>query len=491
MTSEPVEIDPQGAANAGLSLVLPYVFDTLITKQKDGKLVGLLAENWLASPDGKTVDVKLKPGVKFHDGSKLDSAAVVYTFERFKKVGDKSPIAGDVKAISRVEAIDELTVRFGFDKPTATILSTLTMPYAGIMSPSAVAAAGEEVGRKPVGTGPFTLGEWKQGVSITLVRNPDYRWGSPELQNQGPVHVEKLVYKVIPDANSQLAALQAGEVDVMFINEPGQMARLEKEPSIRVERVNLDALIYLGYNCAKPPFDDVKVRQALSYAIDKATIIQTALAGLGEKANTPLTPGMLGYDPALGSYGQGYDPAKTHALLVEAGFAQATDGTWLRDGKKLSGKLLTSNRAPNEAIATVLQSQLKAVGIPVEIQQLDSAAVQKATTEGAFDLLLWRYEWNDPDGLNIYLSSSRIRQTNRVFYSNKEVDALFERGLRELDSEKRIAIYGEAQKIILAESPWQPLYMPVEGMAFRDRVKGLRIGAFGRTLVNDVTLSGS
>lgn len=209
------------------------------------------------------------------------------------------------------------------------------------------------------------------------------------------------------------------------------------------------------------------------------------------EAGTPLPPSLLGYNEDLAQYGQAYDPAKAKSLLVEAGFVQGADGGWQKDGKKLSGKLLTSNRAPNETIATVLQSQLKAIGVPVEIQQLDSAAVMKASTEGAFDLILWRYDWNDPDALNIYLSSKRIRQTNRVFYSNKQADELLDRGLREFDPEKRSQIYQEAQKIILTDAPWQPLYHPMEGMVARARVQGLKIGSLGRTLVNDVTLGGS
>lgn len=491
MTSEPVAIDPHGVANSGLNLVLPYLFDTLVTIQRDGKLVGLLAESWQVSPDGKAIDFKLKSGVTFHDGSKLDAAAVVFTFERLQEMGDKSPIAGNVKAVSRVEAIDESTVRFSFAQPTATFFSALAMPYAGIMSPAATKAAGDQIGLKPVGTGPFKLAEWKRGVSVTLVRNPDYRWGSPELKNRGPVQFERLVFKVIPDADTQLSALKAGDVDVIFVNEPSQVTRLEADEALQVERVDLDALIYLGYNCARPPFDEVKVRQAFSHAVDKAQVIEVALSGLGTRADTPLTPSMLGYDAALKAHGQDFDPDRSRALLAEAGFAQQADGTWTRDGKQLTARLLTSTRAPNDLIATVLQGRFKALGVPVEIQQLDSAAVMKATTEGSFDLLLWRYEWNDPDGLNIFLSSSRIRQTNRVFYSNKEVDALFARGQNEMDQAKRHAIYGEAQKIILAESPWQPLYTPVEAMVSRKRVKGLVVGALGRMLVNDVTLEGS
>ena len=491
MTAEPTSLDPQGAANSGLNLVLPYLFDTLVTRTRDGRFVGHLAESWQASADGRSIDFKLRSGVRFHDGTPLNAAAVAFTFDRFKKIGDKSPIAANIKEISRVEAVDDLTVRFSFDKPTATLWSTLAMPYAGILSPKAVEAAGDGFGSRPVGTGPFKMGEWQRGVGITLVRNPDYSWGPAEVDNKGPVKLDKLVFKVIPDANTQFSALQSGEVDVIFITEPTFLDRVKANSNLRLEPINLDSLIYLGYNCAKPPFDDVKVRQGLSHAVNKAEIVKTALGGFGIEAGTPLPPSLLGYDQSLSSFGQSYDPARVKALLSEAGFTQTSDGGWQKDGRKLSGRLLTSTRAPNDAIATVLQSQFKAVGVPVEIQQLDSAAVMKATTEGAFDLLLWRYDWNDPDALNIYLSSGRIRQTNRVFYSNAKVDALLKQAAEEMDQPKRASLYQDAQKIILAEAPWQPLYYPIEGMVLSSRVKGVKVGSLGRMLVNDVTVAGN
>ena len=491
MTAEPTAMDPQGAANSGLNLVLPYIFDTLVTRQRDGQYTGHLADSWQLSPDGKIITMTLRGGVKFHDGSPLNAAAVVFTFERFKAVGDKSPIAGNVKDIAKVEAVDDRTVRFTFAQPNASFWSTISMPYMGILSPSAVKAAGDDAANKPVGTGPFKLGEWKRGVSITLVRNPDYSWDPTEVENRGAVKLEQLVFKLIPDAGTQMSALQAGDVDVIFITEPSQMSSLAQDKNVHVEPVNLDSLVYLGYNCAKAPFNDTKVRQALSYAVNKSEIVKTALSDLGIEAGTPLPPSLPGYNKALSSFGQGYDQSKAKAMLADAGFAQGSDGSWQRDGKKLTGRLLTSTRSPNEAIATVLQSQLKAIGVPVEIQQLDSSAVMKATTEGAFDLLLWRYDWNDPDALNIYLSTSRIRQTNRVFYSNPTVDALFEKGLREVDPTKRGQVYEEAQKLILADAPWQPLYYPMEGMVSRNRVQGLKVGSLGRMLVNDVTLIGN
>jgi peptide/nickel transport system substrate-binding protein len=485
MTSEPAQIDPQGTPSSGLSLVMPYIFDTLVVRDVDNSVHPLLAESWQVSKDGKQVTFQLKDGVTFHDGTPFNADAVVFTFERFREVGVRSPIYGGVMQIASVEALDDLTVRFSFDAPAANFWSTLTMPYAGIISPASVAKAEETGDGHLVGTGPFMLDTWDPGQQIVLKRNPDYDWGPPIVENQGPPYLDALVYKVIPDAMTQIAALQAGEVDVVFVNEPSHRQKLEKDPNIKLQDALMSELIYLGFNCQKPPFDEVLVRQALAHAVDKSEIVDVALGGLGEVAFSPLPPGVSAYDTALKEYELTYDPAEAQALLEQAGFQRQADGTWERDGEPLGGVLLTSNRAPNEAVATVLQSQLKAIGVPVEIQQLDSKAVMAATGEGQFDLLLWRYGWNDPDALSIFLSSPRIGSTNRVAYGNPEVDALVEQGARELDDTQRIDDYIQAQQIILTEAPWQPLYNPVDVMAMRQRVQDAKIGHMGRLLLND------
>jgi len=294
---------------------------------------------------------------------------------------------------------------------------------------------------------------------------------------------------VIPDAATQLAALQAGEVDVIFINNPDHLAKLKQESSIRLEEAVLNSLIYLGFNTAKAPFDDPKVRQALSYAVNKDEILELALGGVGIRAFAPLPPTLPGFDASLAQHELVYDPARAQALLAEAGFTGGSDAAWTREGQALTGVLLTSNRAPNDAIASLLQSQLKAIGVPVEIQQLDSKAVMEATTAGKFDLLLWRYDWNDPDALNIYLGSDRVGSTNRVAYSNPTVDALLAQGARELDEAGRSGLYVEAQKLILADAPWQPLYVPLDVVAMSARVDGARVGYMGRLLLNDARVA--
>jgi peptide/nickel transport system substrate-binding protein len=445
----------------------------------------LLAKSWEVSEDGTAVTLELKQGVTFHDGTPLNGEAVKFTFERFKEVGTRSPIYGGVMQIAGIEVLDDLTVRFTFEAPTANLWSTLSMPYAGIISPASAKKLDETGEGNLVGTGPFRLDSWEPGQEIVLKRNPDYDWGPPIVNNREAPYVEALVYRVIPDPTTQVAALQSGEVNVLFINQPSHRAKLKQDPSVELVDARMDELIYLGFNCQKPPYDETLVRQALAHAVNKQEVVEVALGGLGETAFAPLPPGIPGFDPDLQKYELGYDPTKSEALLTEAGFQKTADGTWERDGETLGGVLLTSNRAPNEAVATVLQSQLKAIGVPVEIQQLDSRAAMAATGEGEFDLLLWRYGWNDPDALNIFLSSSRIGRTNRVAYGSPEVDALVEQGAHELDEEKRLDLYLEAQKIILQEAPWQPLYNPVDVMAMAKTVHDAKIGHMGRLLLND------
>jgi peptide/nickel transport system substrate-binding protein len=359
------------------------------------------------------------------------------------------------------------------------------MPYAGIISPASARKLDETGEGYLVGSGPFILDEWISGQSIRLKRNPGYAWAPPLVENPGAPYLQEVEFKIIPDAATQLAALEAGEVDVVFLNQPSHLLKLQNQEDVRLEETVLNSLIYLGYNCQKSPYDEVLVRQALSHAVNKQEIVDLVLGSLGQVAVAPLPPSLPGFDPALQEHALGYDPGKAGELLAAAGFERTDSGSWQRDGQPLQGRLLTSTRPPNETIATLIQSHLQAIGVPIEIQQLDSKAVMDATAEGQFDLLLWRYDWNDPDALNIFLSGSRIGSTNRVGYGNPVVDALLEEAAHELDEEARQALYVEAQEVILQEAPWQPLYYPVDVIAIRDRIQGAQIGFMGRLLLNE------
>lgn len=493
LTSEPPGIDPQAAPHSGLSLLLPYLFDTLVVRDVDNTVVPGLAEKWTTAPDGLAITMTLKSGVTFHSGDLLTSEAVKFTFERFKEAGKASPIYGGVMQISAIEAPDPQTVVFRFKTPAANFFSTISMPYAGIIDPQS--AQPDPNGETIVlhGTGPFKMSAWKVGQSIELIRNDAYRWGpilpAAGVSNTAAPHVERLLFKVIPDATTQLNALKAGEVDVIFVNNPSHKQQIETAANVTVHEAVLNSLIYLGFNTAKAPYDNRPVRQALSRAIDKAQILDVALGGVGQVADAPLPPTLPGYDASLKASALGFDAAKAAELLASAGFTKGSDGLWQWEGKAFKPILLTSTRAPNDTIATLIQAQLKAVGVDLEIQMLDSKAVMQATTEGKFDLLLFRYDWNDPDALNIYLGSDRIGSTNRVAYKNDAVDVLLKQGARELDPAQRVQLYVDAQKLILQDAPWQPLYYPVDVIAVAKHVEGERVGYMGRLLLNDATVS--
>jgi len=287
----------------------------------------------------------------------------------------------------------------------------------------------------------------------------------------------------------QATAFQSGEVDILFINSPGQIARLKEDPAARMIETTLNSLIYLGFNTQKPPFDNVLVRQAFAYAIDKQELVDVALAGTGAAAFSPLAPTLPGFDASLASLERGTDLTKTAEILAEAGYVVQADGSWLAsDGQPLAVELIISTRAPNEALATVLQEQLKKAGIEVTIRALEAAAVSEATTAGDYQAMLWRYDWNDADVLNVYLSTSRIGRTNRSGYSNPQLDALLEQASHELDQAKRDSLYSQAQVILMDELPWIPLYTPIDFIVMRTSIEGAKIGPMGRMLLNEAYL---
>lgn len=487
ITAEPTSLDPHAAPGSGQNVILPYIFDTLVFRGMDNSYQPYLATGWEIAPDGLAITFTLREDVSFHDGTPLNAEAVVFTFTRFKEA--KSSAGEGLTDVTAIEAVDEYTVRFSFDEPSAVFFSTLATPYAGIVSPTAVEAAGEAFGQQPVGSGPFKLAEWQQGTAVVLERNPDYKWSPSTIANPGAPYIDGVTFQVIPDASTQLAALQAGEVDLIFINSPSHISKLKDTRGVELIETQLNSLVYLGFNGAKAPFDDVKVRQALSHAINKDEILQAALGGTGQVAFAPMAPTLPGFDPSLKEYELGYDLEQARALLAEAGFTAGADGLLSKDGQPLNLVLLTFARAPNEDVATLLQSQLKAVGVTVEIQQFDTPTAAKAATAGEFDLLLWRYDRNDADVLNVNLHSSRIGSSNRFGYSNPAVDDLLDRAAHELDAATRARYYIEAQKLIMADAPWQPLYIPVDVLAINAEVQGYQLASMGRVLLNEAQVA--
>ncbi|HEV8230643.1 MAG TPA: ABC transporter substrate-binding protein [Candidatus Limnocylindria bacterium] len=479
-TTDPDTLDLHQTSNPVSSTIFGWIYEPLIYQDLDNSYKGLLAEGWTVSPDNRTITFKLRKGVTFTDGSPLNAEAVKFTFERLQRVGAKSPIFETFKNVTSMEAKDELTFVMNMKEPYAPIFHDLQVSYAGILSPSAVKGASDNIGRAAVGTGPYKLKEFQTGQQITLTRNADYKWPPALFQNRGAPYIEELRYRVISEPATQLAALDAGEVDALGLRAQ-DIAKYGSDSRFKVFDSFTFGLTYLGFDAKRPPFDNAKLRAALAKAVNKDEIVQVVFDNKLAKAQCcPIAESIQGYDPKLKEFEQKYEPAKAKAELDGLGYKPGTDGLRATpDGKPFKPVLYTSTSDTHGKIATLLQAQFKAVGVDLQIKQLESGALLAATPKAEHDLYLNGYSWNEPDMFSLFLSCDRVTSSNRVLYCNPQLEDLIKKGRTELDQAKRMQIYFEAQKLTLQEAPWQPLYMSVSKTAVSVKIQDLRQGQAG------------
>lgn len=479
-TTDPDTLDLHKTSNPASSTIFGWIYEPLIYQDLDNSLKGLLAESWTVSPDSKTVTFKLRKGVKFTDGSPFNAEAVKFTFERLQKVGSKSPISPAFQNVTSMVAKDELTFVMDLKDPYAPIFHDLAVSYAGILSPAAVKAANDDIGRAPVGTGPYKLKEWQTGQKVVLERNPDYAWAPALFANRGAPYIQELHYKVIPETASQLATLEAGEVDVLGLAAK-DLSKYQSDQRFKIFDSLSFGLTYLGFDAKRKPFDDPKLRRALAYAVNKQEIVDIVFEGKLARAQCcPIAESIQGYDPKLKEFEATFDPAKAKKDLDELGYKPGPDGMRRApDGSAFKPALYTTTSDTHGKVATLLQSQFKAVGVDLQVKQLESGTLLALTPKAEHDLYLNGYSWNEADMFSLFLSCDRVTSSNRVLYCNEALERLIKAGRTELDQAKRMQIYFDAQKLTLQEAPWQPLYMTVGKTAVSVRIQDLKQSVSG------------
>ncbi|NPV68994.1 MAG: ABC transporter substrate-binding protein [Anaerolineae bacterium] len=464
LTRDPVTFDPHGPLDPSGPVILSYVYDTLLYQNQQEEIVPLLAREWQVSDDGHVITFTLRDDVVFSNGAPVNADAVIFTFERLQQSSARSLISTEIANIASFEKVDDLTVRFILTEPSVTLLSALTYAYAAILEPGAVEAAGDNYGTQPVGSGPFILSEWVQGTGLTLVQNPLYNGHRPIDSEGGPVDLDTVHIRFTADQTTRVNGLLSGEVDIAYITTVPLLAPLKDDPNFSVLDDPSRGFIFLGFNMARAPFDDLALRQAVAHAINKQEIVDLARDGLGVVTNTPIPPSIFGYNPELESETPVFDLEAARRLVAAAGYGPE---------KPLEITLLTSTFPTYEAMATVVQAQLAAVGITVNIEVLDYGGMVAAAGEGNFDLMLTRLDWNDPDLLRVYFAADA--SANRYGYANPEFDALTNEGRRTFDPEARFAIYTEAQRIMLQDLPIIPLHMPITNVVVNNRIEGVEL----------------
>jgi len=469
---EPSGLIAMTAGESAASAIAGNIFNSLLKYDKNLDLTGELAQAWDISEDKKTITFHLKPNLKWADNKPLTSADVLFTWQKVTDQNTRTPYGSDYALVIKAETPDAKTFRVTYSAPYAPALST----WAGLHILPKHLLKDQDINtttfkRNPVGSNYYKLDSWKNGQYLKLSRNP--------IASQGQARIDKLITRIIPDKATQFLELSADNIDMMGLN-PIQYSRvLPARPQLN-KNVGLykelgSGYTYMGFNLKRKPFDDVRVRLAINYAIDKQEIIDGVLLGLGEPVASPYKPGTRWSNPMLKPYP--YDPSKAKALLKEAGFADTNgDGILEKDGKPFSFEILTNQNKEREMSAVLIQRRLKEVGIQVNIRALEWASFLGRFIEPReFDAVILAWSLSlDPDQYSIWHSSQQAaKQFNFVGYNNPKVDKLLEAGRLELDPDKRQKIYHEFAKILLEDSPIVYLSAGYGLTAVHKRIKGI------------------
>lgn len=469
--AEPDTLDPQKTALSAGNFVGGFLGEALMVMDPyTFELKPNLAESYTISKDGKTWTFKLRPGVKFHDGTPLTASSIKQSMERAMDPKTASPLTGqELALIQSISAPDDSTLIFQLKEPSAPLLSALT--YAGYHQPlsmEAVKKYGNNYGRNPVGVGPWKFESWKTGESITLKRNDDYQWAPPFVENKGPVRPDRLVIKFIKDNQTLMAALDSGTIDIA--NVPAKdVKKYKNDKKFTVVEGTPPAENFIGMNLENEILHDINVRKALNLAINKEALIAADLKGEGVPVYGPIPPTMIGYDPAVEQYGYKYNKAEAMRLLEEAGWKTNERGIREKGGKELSLMMIIDTPKQGNQL---VQSMLKEIGVDLKIQSYEMATATAQAVKGAFDLMATDHGSNDPDILNLLLNSNQIGGLNFFRISNKELDSLLEKGATTMDIGQRKKAYAAIQKLVVDEAYWIPLYSAKTFQVINNRIQG-------------------
>ena len=425
-------LDPQKAIDTPTARVYNQIYDGLVKKDNNMNIVPGLAESWNKVDERRTV-FNLRKGVKFHNGETLTAKDVKFTLDRMK---NQPTVSFLISEIELVNVIDDYTVEIVTKNGFGPLLSHLSHPGAVILNEKAVTNSSERYDQNPVGTGPYILDKWLAGDRIFLKANPEYYLGKSAIEN--------IVIKAIPEGTNRTIALETGEADIVYDVDPVDIDKIKSNNDLKFLYEQSLGNSYLGLNIQHKPFDDVRVRQAIAYAINVDDIIEVVYKNTAIPGSSPISPKIPGYNKDVKNYE--YNVEKAKKLLAEAGYPNGfKTSIWINDN--------TSRKD----IATILQDQFKTIGIDAAIETLEWGAYIDRTAAGEHDMYIlgWVTVTGDPDyGLYpVFHTSAHGRAGNRSFYSNATVDRLLDEARISTDQEKRMDNYREIQRIIQEEIP--------------------------------------
>ncbi|MEZ4868165.1 MAG: ABC transporter substrate-binding protein [Caldilineaceae bacterium] len=452
-----------------------------------GELIPDLAESWSFSDDNLTLTITLPADALYSNGDPLDAQAVADALMRNKEV---SPYASDFAALADAKAVDATTVELSFSEPPAAFLTVLNSSFGGPWDVAEAQKVGNEAfATAPVASGPLMVKEFTPGGELLLARNPNYQTNLPYVENKGPIHLEEVQVRVIPEELTLAGELETGSIDMIVGVPASAIERLRQNPEITVWEKQRPGIFGLVMNLERPLFTDVRVRQAIAQAVDRDALVKV-LSGV-VPAYTFVTPGMIAYSAEVDTYAQGlhpHDVAAAQALLADAGWSDSDgDGIVEKDSEPLAIEFLIATDATDQAqAAQVLQSQLKEIGIDLQINQQERNALWDTKTAGDFDMGFENYGWPDPDILSVVLGSDFWNHAN---FDNPAVMDELTKARYIMDPTERIAAYAAIQHQLLDDVIEIPLWQTAYYIAARNNVHDVIFPENYRLFLNDVTVT--
>ena len=461
--SSPTNLDPRVGIDAYSERIDELIFDALVRRDEHFNLQPWLAEYW-ETPDPVTYIFHLHRGVKFHDGRPLTSRDVKWTLDSIIGGKIRSTKTATFQYIDHIDTPDDWTVVIHLKEPFAGLLWNLSDGAIGIVP----YGSDEKFNRNPIGSGPFKFVSLEQDKEVVVARNDNYWAEKPKLQ--------RVRFAIIPDTTTRALELRKGSADVAInaLNADMYVA-MRSDPRVQLLQGPGTIYGYLAMNLRDPILKDVRVRQALAYAINREPLIHYLWRDTVQPANSILPPQHWAYNGDVPTYN--YDPGKARAILDAAGYKPT-------NGVRFHLTIKTSMETESTRLfAAVLQQQLHDVGIALEIRSYEFATFFADVQKGAFQLfsLRWIGGNEDPDIFEDVFATASFppKRRNRGYYSNPQIDALLEQGRKEIDHEKRRAIYAEVQKILAEDLPYINLWYFDNVLVHTPRVKGLTLNPSG------------
>ncbi|MBL7960349.1 ABC transporter substrate-binding protein [bacterium] len=467
----PISLDPAATKETESSVIVASIFDGLVEQQAGKAAINpALAKSWNISKDGLTYTFNLRTGVTFHDGTPFNADAVLFSFNRQKDPKHPGYTTRDAfeywknfdmdKVVRTIAAVNDSTVEFKLSKPDATFLNLLTINFAAIVSPEAVKKYKNDFYKNPVGTGAFKFSSWNDDGSVVCAAFENFMNGRP--------YADTLVFKPIPDGHQRWLELKAGTVNMMSTPGQADLAEIENTSGVKMAKQHGINVAYLAMNMSKKPFTDLRVRQAIVYAINREQLVKEVYGQLGRPAKNPIPPVLLGYNEEIRF--TPYNPEKSKELLKEAGFPNGFKT------KLLSLPIVREYMPNGQLTAEFIQKELKAVGIEVEIVSYEWKEVLARRERGDHELALAGWVGDAPDPHFFFfplldkVNAKNVGSTNAASYKSEEMHNLIEKGKITFEPVERSNVYKKACEVFNKDLPWFTIAHSVSIVPMRDNV---------------------